>query len=121
MKSIRYIFWGLVALCLIVLGLANRGFVTLRLLPEPLARLFGFTGETSLPLYLVILLGVALGLLIGFVWEWLREYRFRADARMRQREIERLEREIDRLRADRVERDEVVALAPGGSTAVATR
>jgi hypothetical protein len=34
MKTIRYAFWAIVALCLILIGLANRGLVTVRAMPE---------------------------------------------------------------------------------------
>ena len=59
----------------------------------------------------------AAGLLIGFVWEWLREWRHRADARGRAREVESLQREVGRLRATaRGGKDDIMALleAPGG-------
>ena len=111
MKILRIVFWGLVALILVVLGLANRDLVELRALPEPLANLARVSPDVVLPLFVVIFIGVALGLLIGFLWEWLRERRYRSEARHRAREIERLEREVERLRAEKHEgRDEVLAL-----------
>ena len=111
MNLIRYAFWAIVALALVVLGLANRDVVTLQALPEGLAGLIGVSPDVSLPLFVVIFIGVALGLLIGFVWEWIREFRHRADARGREKEIARLNREIDRMRAAKHEgKDEVLAL-----------
>lgn len=114
MKILRYAFWGIVAICLIVVGLANRGMVTLRALPEALAGLFGISPDIDLPLFVVIFLGVAAGLLIGFVWEWIREYRQRADARSKLREVTMLQREIGRLQTEKHEgKDEVLALLDG--------
>ncbi|SDF10898.1 lipopolysaccharide assembly protein LapA domain-containing protein [Limimaricola pyoseonensis] len=111
MRILRTAFWGLVALCLVILGLANRGMVTLRVLPEGLSGLFGVSPDIDMPLYAVILIGVALGLMIGFLWEWLREHKYRAAARRRARDAERLEREVDRLRHEKHEGDdEVLAL-----------
>ena len=113
MKTIRYAFWGIVGLCLILVGLANRGMVTLRAMPEPMAKLLGVSPDITLPLFFVIFLGVAAGLLIGFLWEWVREYRIRADARVKSREVEKLRREVDHLRgaaAGAQNDDDVLAL-----------
>ena len=116
MRYIRFGFWALVALCLIVLGLANRDIVQLQAMPDALAGLFGVSPNINLPLFAVILLGVALGLLIGFLWEWIREHKHRSEVRTRRREVVRLEREVDRLRAEKHEgQDEVLALLDGTS------
>ncbi len=113
MKTIRYAFWAVVGLCLILVGLANRGMVTLRAMPEPMAELLGMSPDISLPLFVVIFLGVAAGLLIGFLWEWVREHRVRAEARVKSREVEKLRREVDQLRgaaAGAKSEDDVLAL-----------
>ncbi|MGB3553449.1 MAG: LapA family protein [Jannaschia sp.] len=109
MTFLRYLFLGLLAIVLMVLALANRTPVTLRLLPEELGAAIGLGGGTALPLFVVIFAAIALGLLIGFVWEWLREHKHRADARQQRAEKERLEKELARTRA-RSEQDEVLAL-----------
>lgn len=113
MKTLRYAFWALIALCLIIVGLANRDAVTLRAMPEPLAQLLGVPADISLPLFVVIFLGVGAGLVIGFMWEWLREYHIRADARGKTRQVETLRREVDQLRgaaAGATSKDDVLAL-----------
>ncbi len=113
MKTIRYAFWAIVGLCLILVGLANRGVVTVRAMPEPMADLLGLSPDVSLPLFVVIFLGVGAGLLIGFLWEWVREYRIRADARSKAREVDALRREVDQLRgaaAGAKSDDDVLAL-----------
>jgi lipopolysaccharide assembly protein A len=111
MRAIRFAFWALVALCLVVVGLANRGPVTLRALPEGLAARAGLSLEFALPLFVVIFIGVAVGLLIGFVWEWLREGRLRSAARSTAREVDALQREVGRLRtAQGTGADDVLAL-----------
>jgi hypothetical protein len=49
--------------------------------------------------------------LIGFVWEWLREHKHRAEAARRTREVEALERELRReKRLKNQDQDEVLAL-----------
>lgn len=116
MKLIRYAFWAVIAICLITVGLANRGEVTLRAMPEALGGLVGVSPDITLPLYVVIFLGVAAGLLIGFFWEWLREHKIRADARDKGREVSQLRREVGRLKTQKNEgKDEVLALLEDAS------
>lgn len=111
MRYIRYVFWAVVALCLIVLGIANRNLVELRALPDALADLAGVSPTVQVPLFVAIFLGVALGLMIGFLWEWLREYKHRREASRRRREAKLLEREVSRLKQEKHEgRDDVLAL-----------
>lgn len=112
MKTIRYVFWAIVGLCLILVGLANRGLVTVRAMPASIADLLGISPDITLPLFVVILLGVGAGLLIGFVWEWLREHRQRAEARVKARELEALRREVEQLRGEaaKAKGDDVLAL-----------
>ncbi|MGJ8612481.1 MAG: LapA family protein [Octadecabacter sp.] len=111
MKYIRYTFWGIVAIALIIVGMANRGIVTLRAMPEVLAGPLGISPDIQMPLFMAIFIGVAIGLLIGFFWEWLREHRIRADARAKGREVHALKREVDSLKTEKHEgKDEIVAL-----------
>ncbi len=113
MKTIRYGFWAVVGLCLILIGLANRDFVTVRAMPETLAGLINLSPDIELPLFVVIFIAVGGGLLIGFFWEWVREHRQRAEARARARELADLRREIQTLRgaaAGAKDDDDVLAL-----------
>ena len=116
MRTLRYAFWGIVAICLVVIGIANRGLVELRALPDGLAAMVGVSPTISMPLFVVIFIGVALGLLIGFVWEWLREHRHRVTARTEARERRRLEHEVGRLRkkaAHEEGSDDILAIVDG--------
>ena len=99
MKTIRYAFWAVIAFFLIVIGLANRDLVTVSAMPDAFSDFFGMDPSTELPLFIVIFLGIASGLLIGFIWEWIREYRQRAEGRLKAREVETLRREISKLKA----------------------
>ena len=113
MKTIRYAFWAVIALCLILIGLANRDVVTLRAMPQALGNLLGISPDIQLPLFVVLFIGVGGGLVIGFRWEWVREHRVRADARGKTREVAALRREVDELRGSVVEakgQDDVLAL-----------
>ena len=113
MRYIRYAFLAILAICLITMALANRQLVTLQLLPADLAALVGYSGSLTVPLFLVIFAGIVAGVLIGFVWEWMREAKHRAAAGTERREKEKLKREVRKLKtrnaADR-DGDDVLAL-----------
>ncbi|SNR33592.1 lipopolysaccharide assembly protein LapA domain-containing protein [Puniceibacterium sediminis] len=111
MRYIRYAFLACLAIVLVSVALANRGFVTLQLLPGDLSVLLGMQKTMQLPLFIVIFGGIVAGLLIGFFWEWLREHKHRAEAARRQAEVKRLERELRRVKGQRdAGKDEVLAL-----------
>jgi uncharacterized membrane protein len=96
---------------LILVGLANRGVVTVRAMPEALFDLLGISPDVQLPLFMVIFAGVAAGLLIGFLWEWVREHRIRAEGRAKAREVEALRREVAALKSEKTSGgDDVLAL-----------
>nr|WP_093417746.1 lipopolysaccharide assembly protein LapA domain-containing protein [Tranquillimonas alkanivorans] len=117
MRYLRYAFLALLAICLITVALANRAPVTLRVLPADMAGFLGWSWELTLPLFLVIFLGILAGLLIGFVWEWFREHKHRAQARRERREKEKLAQEVTRLKTPAPGRqDDVLALLEDGST-----
>ncbi|MFN3526224.1 MAG: lipopolysaccharide assembly LapA domain-containing protein [Paracoccus sp. (in: a-proteobacteria)] len=117
MRYLRLMFVVLLALILVAVALANRGMVTLSLFPANFGQYLGGQWSLDLPLFLVILLTFALGMLSGLIWEWLREAHIRREARAREAQVVRLESEMDRLR-DRhaAPRDEVLAIldAPSG-------
>jgi len=110
-RYLRYILVFLLGVCLLTVALANRAPVTLRALPDDLSALVGFGGQIEVPMFLVIFGGIAAGLLIGFVWEWLREYKHRAAVNTKSREVSKLERELAVLRDTKgAPRDEVLAI-----------
>ena len=114
MKTIRYAFWAIVAVCLILVGLANRGAVTVKAMPTAFSDLLGISPTIELPLFIVIFAGVGIGLLIGFLWEWVREHRIRADARAKSREVDALKREVATLKTKSTkDGDDVLALIDG--------
>ena len=114
MRYIRYLFLAALGAALIVLALANRASVTLNTLPEGLTGMPGlgaFAFSLQLPLFIVIFGGIVAGLLIGFVWEWLREHKHRAEAAHKQAEVKKLERELRRVKGQRDQgKDDVLAL-----------
>lgn len=124
MRYLRLLFVVLLALILVAVALANRGIVTLSLFPANFGQYLGGQWSLDLPLFLVILLTFALGMLAGLVWEWLRESHIRREARARQAEVARLESELGHVRKQHAApRDDVLAIldAPAGAAAVTNR
>ncbi|MFQ3302880.1 MAG: putative membrane protein [Planktomarina sp.] len=116
MRYLRYFVLGLIAVGLVIVALANRGNVILNLIPEVLGDLIGFNVQVRVPLFIVIFLGVGAGLLIGFVWEWLREMKHRNAAKSEHRQVVRLEREVTKLKTGTVkEQDDILAILDRGS------
>lgn len=111
LRYLKYAFLFVTAVCLVTMALANTQDVTLQLMPQELSDLTGLAYQTTVPMFAVVLGAVALGLLIGFVWEWLRETKHRNRASRMSREARQLEREVTRLKqASNEGQDEVLAL-----------
>ncbi|WP_377193390.1 lipopolysaccharide assembly protein LapA domain-containing protein [Ruegeria meonggei] len=111
MRYLRYAFLAVLGIVLISISLANRESVELKLMPDAFAELVGLNLSTSLPLFVVVLGGVVAGLIIGFLWEWLREHKHRRDASAKTSEVRKLEREVKKLKKKQNEdQDEVLAL-----------
>lgn len=119
LNKIRYGFWAIVALVLIIVGLANRDVATVHAMPPAMADMLGMSPTATLPMFMIIFISIAVGLLIGFLWEWLREHRFRAEGRKQAREADRLRREVDQLKTQHEgHQDDVLAVldAPAGKS-----
>ncbi len=113
-RFLRLIFLLILGLVLLTVAFANRGLVTLHLLPEDMAVFLGLDLGLDVPLFLVIFGGIVAGLAIGFVWEWFRESKHRSAATARKREVTQLSREVSRLREkDAKPKDDVLALLEG--------
>ena len=118
LRYLRYLFLLVLGVILLVVAFANRGQVTLTLLPEDIGLFAGWNPAIQLPLFLVIFGGIIAGLGIGFAWEWAREGKHRSAAVRHRRTAQDLEREVQRLRGpDGAHKDEVLALLEGKSPA----
>lgn len=115
MRFLWYLFLAILAIVLVTIALANAVPVTLRLLPETMAGFLGFSWQITLPLFLVVFGGIAAGLLIGFVWEWWREHRYRVEMRAERRERQRLEREVAQMKTSNRKSNDVLAILEDGS------
>ena len=110
MRLIRTLFLFFLATLLFLLSLANSEKVTLYFLPENLAALLKFKIALNIPLFLVFFSGIFIGLVIGFVWEWLREYKFRIAANNYQKRLFKAENELSELHAKENKKDDVLTL-----------
>ncbi len=111
MRYVRYASIAVFAVALILVALANRGMVQVKLLPDEVAALAALNPSLKMPLFLVIFGGIIAGLIIGFFWEWLREAKERAAANRAKREMQRLRDELRRLKGEKHEgKDEVLAI-----------
>lgn len=126
MRFIRMVFVVALALILIGIALANRQSVTLSLFPADAGAFIGGRWSIELPLFLVIFLAVAFGMLAGLIWEYLRESQYRREARSHRAQAAKLEGEVGQLRRQHANpRDEVLAIVdapkekPAGATPAA--
>ena len=110
MRFVRTLFLIFLAITLVVISLANSENVSLSLLPSDITSLIGTTLSINIPLFLVFFSGIFIGLIIGFVWEWLREYKFRVEANLNEKRLSRAETELSELHARDNKGDDVLTL-----------
>ncbi len=113
MRVVRLVFLMALAAVLITVALANRGPLSVRLLPAEVSRLVGFDWEVTLPTFVVLLAAGVTGLTLGFLWEWLREHKHRATAAGERKERQRLERKFGRGGNRREPEDDVIEILEG--------
>jgi flagellar biosynthesis protein FlhB len=94
LRLIKILFLVVVALALVLLFFANNEPVTLNLLPTAMAEALGMPNTFTVSLFLVVVAALLVGIVVGFIWEWLREHRFRAEAKTQRREASRLRQEV---------------------------
>lgn len=111
MRYLRWLLLALLAVFLISVAVANRALVRVQALPDDIAALFGIDWALDAPLFLVIFASIIAGLLIGFVWEWLREHKYRATATRATKAVTKLERELAHMQdAHALPKDDVLAI-----------
>ena len=113
-RYLAYAIYAAVALVLVVVCLANREAVVLSTLPEALAAMPGLgwlSFSMELPLYVVVLGAILLGFVIGELFEWLREHKYRVEAARKSSEVRTLERKLKKTQNERdKDKDEVLAI-----------
>ncbi|ARJ70598.1 hypothetical protein B0A89_00505 [Paracoccus contaminans] len=124
MRYLRMIFVAVLAIALVTVSLANRQVVQVSLLPGQFASYVGHSWSAGMPLFLVIILALLAGMILGVIWEWLREAHLRQESARRASALNRLEHEVGGLRITHAApRDEVLAILdaprPAGNAALA--
>ena len=116
MRTIRISFIVILAMVLILVATANRTPIQVGMLPESIAKFTGSPWTVTLPTFLALFLAMVFGVLIGLVWEWLREGHLRAESRTRAHNLALLQREVgDLRRTHAAPRDEVLAILDDGA------
>ena len=110
MRLVRTLFLIFLAIILVVISLANSENVSLYLLPKDLSSLMGTTISINIPIFLVFFSGIFIGLIVGFVWEWLREHKFRVEANLNEKRLSRAETELSEMHAKDNKGDDVLTL-----------
>ncbi len=111
MRYIRYVSIAIFGIALIVVSLANRQMVSVQVLPPELSSLAAVNPQAEVPLFAVLFGGILVGLLVGFVWEFMIEQRKHSQSRRHKAEADKLRRELDQMKAEKHKgKDEVLAL-----------
>lgn len=109
LRNIKLVVLAIIMLAIVTLALANRDPVTLHVLPGGFRYLAPY--DLEVPLFLVILVSIFAGLLIGYILEWLREHKHRRLAAEKQREASKLKQEVTTLKRKTMsEADELLSL-----------
>ena len=106
LRTIKIAVLCILMLGIVVLALANRQLVTVKILPEGLDQIYPASFE--IPLYAVSILSILVGLLIGYILEYLREHRFRKTANQKTRQVAKLEREVSTLKKQNLTEEEQI-------------
>lgn len=115
MRWLKLALLAILAVALVIVALANRTMVAVRLLPADIEALAGWNWQAEMPVFSVLFGGAVAGLLIGVVWEWLREHRQRAEAAEMRRTLDRMQAELSRLHGPAARpREEAPLPAEGG-------
>jgi len=109
MRYIRYAVLAAMLFLLVMIALANRQVVEVSVLPEQLAGILPYS--LKLPLFAVIMVSMLAGLMTGYVLEYFREHKHRAEAARNRREAAQLQGEVKNLKKKSgIEEDDVLAV-----------
>lgn len=118
LRWIKILFLVVVALALVLLFFANNEPVTLNLLPDAMASALGIPNTFTTSLFIVVVAALLVGIVVGFIWEWLREHRHRAEAKTQRREATRLRQEVAAVKGRSSDsQDDILALIDDAGTA----
>jgi len=122
MRAIRFAFFVILAVVLVLVAAANRDMITVSLLPAAVAPFAGGQWSLTMPAFVALFLAMVFGVLVGLIWEWLRESHLRAESSRRAQHLADLQREMGHLRQTQAAapRDEVLAILDNAGKTPAT-
>ena len=97
-RYMSYLFTTGLGLVLIFLALSNRAQISISLLPPEL-NYFETNLTINLPIFMIFFLGLIVGTIIGFFWEWLRGHAQRSKASINSRELKKANEKIKQLKS----------------------
>lgn len=109
MKTIRYAMYAILGIFLLLMALNNQQATQFVVLPDYIP---GFPAIVfNVPLFIVILGALLIGIVIGYVLEYIRETRIRLNASRTQKALKKTTAELDALKNQTgIHDDEVLAL-----------
>ena len=112
LRTIKLFILAIIMVALILIGVANRDPITVKMVPDGLADLVPFATTTPpLPLFAIVAAAIVVGLLIGYIIEYLREAKHRRRAEAKSREASQLKSKVRDLQKKTGEtEDDVLAL-----------
>ncbi|MBE3639195.1 LapA family protein [Mangrovicoccus algicola] len=121
MRYLKIALAILVAIPLITIFYANGQIVELVILPQGLERFVGLNaimGPIRVPLWAVATGFLALGLILGFFWEWFREHKHRHEAAKGRQSKAELQAEVRKMKArENAGKDPVLVMVEESGTA----
>ena len=82
----------------------------IRILPSELEGFLGGGMILSIPIFVLFLCGVIFGLLVGFVWEWIREMKHRSASSRKSKELAKVENELSQLKRESGQNEDEILL-----------
>lgn len=109
LRTIKLFILAIILIALILIGVANRDTISVKMLPDGLADLVPFATTTPpLPIFVIIAASIAIGLLLGYIIEYLRESKHRRLAAAKSREASQLKGKVRDLQKKTGETDDDV-------------
>lgn len=82
----------------------------IRILPSELEGFLGGGMIFSIPIFVLFLCGVIFGLFVGFVWEWIREMKYRSASSRKSKELAKVENELSQLKRESGQNEDEIIL-----------
>ena len=82
----------------------------IRILPSELEGFMGGGMILSIPIFVLFLCGVIFGLIVGFVWEWIREMKHRSASSRKSKELAKVENELSQLKRESGQNEDEIML-----------